>query len=416
MKGYKVTKLVCENHGIFNSQNLEIDGKNMIVEGKTGKGKTTLISLLSKIINKDPNIKMGASKETLQAFLKNDEGETLILKRVNTPKTSTPTFIDSSTGEKLSHKDVEGLMSDLNQDPLGLLRKTGQERFEFLLKCSNVDTKKLNGLKSERELRASDRKESKRLSEWLLDSRGEEPEKVDRIDISSQNQVIQDAFNHNQKIKNAISEKEKIVDSISYSLNKIEDLKKALKYEEIALKDNKERLEKADEWLLKNFEIDVEAMQEEVSNASAQNQKAAAYEKWVEKNNEYIKENNNWCNLNEEVKKLDSDIKSLTDEIEFPLEGVSINGSDIYYNDIKYDSLGTSDQILISSTLVAKYIVSQRKAINLMVIDRAESMDIETQAKVIEECNKIGVQLFLSIVDRKTDCESFTIDYLEYVK
>ncbi len=408
MSGYKVTKLVCENHGIFTSQNLEIDGKNMVVEGKTGKGKTTLISLLSKIINKKPNIKEGAGKETLEAFLENDNGETLYLKRSNTGKVSTPLFVDEN-GEKLPDKLVKGMFFDLSQDPLGLLRKTGQERYEFLLKCSDVDIKKLNALKLLRVQVAEKRKDSKSHLSYLKNNRGEQPEIFERIDIDIKQKELDGAYSHNQQIDRAIDGRENLVSDKEEKLQEIKDLK-------IKIKDLEKRISNADEYLKDNKKVDTEQLQKEVKGSVEINEKASQWDQWQVKNNEYLKENDGWCNLDDSVKKCDQDIKKLTETIEFPVENLTISDSDIFYNGINYNALGTSEQILISSSLVAKYIVSQKRSINLMVIDRGESMDIETQAKVIENCNKIGVQIFLSIVDRKNDKDSFKIDYLEFIK
>jgi len=333
-------------------------------------------------------------------------------------------FIDAE-GEKMPDKTVKNMLSSLALDPLGLMRKVGQDRFEFILKCSDLDIKKFNDLKVERTQKADDRKQAKKHSEYLLNIRGEQPERVERVDVSIKQGELEGAYSHNNQIDRAKQKKEGFEeairteeDHIKRSKEKIAALQADIKNSEAKIVESKKSIETAEEWLKDNILIDLTELQDEIEKAGAINKQADFHEQWLKKHNEYSEENTKWCLLDEEVRELDEEIQNLTKEIRFPLDGVTVEGSEIFYNAINYDALGTSEQILLSSTLVAKHIVSLNKGnkevINVMTIDRGESMDLETQKRVMEECNKIGVQVFISIVDRKSDTDTFEIEYSEF--
>jgi len=412
---YKVVKLVCDKHGIFDSKELVIDGKNMIVEGKTGSGKTTLVSLLQKIIHKNPNIKNGEKREKLEAFLEGKCGEKIYLKRTNTVKDSTPIYVNEE-GVKLTDKEVKNMLFALSQDPLGLMRKRGIERYEFLLKCSDVDITTMNNLKFQRVKVADQRKDCKKHLDYLSSQVGEQPQKTKRVDIAMKQNELDGVISHNDTIKEYEASNTTYYNYIASCEERINSLTTEISRYKTDIKEYKGKIKKNTDYLEENKKIDISETQIELSVAIKNNESVLVWEKWYERHKEYENENNGFVELDEEVKDLDSQIKNLTSTIKFPIDGVTIDGSEIYFNGVDYDKLGTSEQILISASLVAQHIVKQKNIISLMVIDRGESMDLETQKNVIKVCNKLGVQVFVSIVDRKETKGTFDVDYLEFEK
>ena len=122
----KVINISCEDHGAIKAVEMELNGKNLVVSGKTGAGKTTAISILWDMIIKKVNIKDGSKKEILEAYLENENGETLRCKRVTTSKTSKLVVVDEN-GEVLPSATVKKMLSTISANPLSLFEKTGNE-------------------------------------------------------------------------------------------------------------------------------------------------------------------------------------------------------------------------------------------------------------------------------------------------
>jgi hypothetical protein len=405
----RVINLKCSNRGAIEALEMPLNGKSVVVSGKTGTGKTTAISLLWDLIVKNPKIKKGKNKEEIEAYLEDEKGYRLICKRVNTENNSKITIIDEQ-GEKVSADYAKTLLSEISSNPLSLFEKTGKERFDFLLKCSTVDISEYQRLKQDRIIIAEERLSQKRLVDTLEKRKGSAPlEKIEEVDVSIIQKELQGAYSHNQQI-----EKSKITKSLKEERNsqiqtEIERLQKELE-------ENLIFIARADEWLEDNQEINTNELEEKLSNASTINEKASQYKDWQEREKEYTKENKIWCNLDDSVKSIDKEIKKLIDSMEFPIHGLSVEDEVIYYNGVDYDSLGTSDQILISASLTAQSIINSKKQIHAIRIDRGESMDKDTQQKVIDVCSEIGVQVFISVVDRSNNDDGFQIDIIEGVQ
>jgi len=405
----RVINLKCSNRGAIEALEMPLNGKSVVVSGKTGTGKTTAISLLWDLIVKNPKIKKGKNKEEIEAYLEDEKGYRLICKRVNTENNSKITIIDEQ-GEKVSADYAKTLLSEISSNPLSLFEKTGKERFDFLLKCSTVDISEYQRLKQDRIIIAEERLSQKRLVDTLEKRKGSAPlEKIEEVDVSIIQKELQGAYSHNQQI-----EKSKITKSLKEERNsqiqtEIERLQKELE-------ENLIFIARADEWLEDNQEINTNELEEKLSNASTINEKASQYKDWQEREKEYTKENKIWCNLDDSVKSIDKEIKKLIDSMEFTIHGLSVEDEVIYYNGVDYDSLGTSDQILISASLTAQSIINSKKQIHAIRIDRGESMDKDTQQKVIDVCSEIGVQVFISVVDRSNNDDGFQIDIIEGVQ
>jgi hypothetical protein len=340
-------------------------------------------------------------------------------KRVNTARGSKLVVIDES-GEVLPPATVKKMLSDISKNPLSLFEKTGNERFEYLLKCSSVNMADYNKLKIDRKMKAEDRIDQKRTVEIIRNRVGERPEEFEKVDVSEKQTELSDAQAQNRKREDAKGAMKELLSFTDVNRNSIilfnEQIEKA-KNSIIELEKNillrGKRIVKGEKWLDDTFDIDTESLQAEILNATETNTKAQNFVDWTLKNEEYSIENNKWCDLDDEVKLLDKNIKSMINDIDFPLEGVTVEDEKILYNGIDYDMLGTSEQILVSAALTAQQVVSQKNSIHAIRIDRGESMDEETQKKVMKVCNDIGVQVLISVVDRTSKDANFKVEIVE---
>lgn len=422
----RVINLMCKNHGAIEALEVPVQGGSYIASGKTGTGKTTAISILWDLIEKNPKIRKGEKTEELEAYIETPQGGFLVCKRINVENGSSKITIIDEAGESKPAAYAKSLLSEISKNPLALFEKTGNERFDFLLKCSTIDQSEYQALKISRQLMQSERLQQRQLAESLRLKLGVTPVKVEPIDFSQKQQELQNTYLFNSQVDKSISalyflKKDIVVfdDSIKQIELKIENLKKEITEKEKLLKEEIEkkqsvnlRIVNAEIWLSENPKKSTEKAEAELSQAVKTNEAVQVYENWIEKRKSYEIENKKWIYLDEKVKTIDDDIKNLLSKMEFPIDGLTVENNSIMYNGVDYDALGTSDQILISAALTAQSIVNCKEVIHAIRIDRGESMDEETQQKVIDICSKIGVQVFISVVDRSSKNETLIIDII----
>lgn len=406
MSHYKVLQMEMTNRGIIASLKLSLDGtKSLVVSGPTGSGKTTAVSTLWDALELNPRVQKGTKAETLRVLLGDGEGNALDIRRVNKDNGKSEITITDDRKKSVSSKAVKDLLNTVSKNPLALMEKTGKERFNHLLKCSCIDVAGYDELCKKRDSLAEERKSSHQMLAYLTQKKGDSPEKTEPVDVTELMGQLDKVNQTNDTIKEARTNFSRVCERNAAITQQIADL-------QAELNGNLEWLHGTEKWLESNPLIDTSDIQLAINEASATNEKANAYKAWEEKYDEWKKENMKWIGLEESVKSTDAEIKTLLDKIEFPLEGLSVQDSTILYHGIPYDSLGTSKQILISAVLTAQAMVKEKDAILAMRIDRGESMDLATQNLVIDICSALGVQLFISVVDRTAE-GNFSIDIVE---
>jgi hypothetical protein len=416
---YKVVELQIENHGKINAEELVLDGNNLVASGKTGQGKTTIISVLwDTIVKRVGMITHGEKKESLKVVLKNKNGEKLFCTRKNTAKTSSITIHDEE-GEVIPQKTVEKLLESVASNPLSLFELKGGERYEFLMRCSNVDLKLMNELKMSRAEIASERLELHREFEILNKNMGlaEEVDSVDIADLSDKIEKGREIDKNIDKAQNTLeSENGKIADCDT----EIKRLNSLIAAEQTKRGECVDLVKRAENYISNNPPVDISAFESQLSQAQEINNKAFQYKEYLKRREERDLVNKKWSEKESSVKSIDKEIKSMLSDAKFPVDGLSVDGTSIFYKKegeilpVLFENLGTSDQILISASLVAKHITRKKGGIHAMRIDRAESMDLETQTKLIKNCNQIGVQLFISVVDRTVKEDGYSVEIVEY--
>jgi uncharacterized coiled-coil protein SlyX len=407
-----VIELSIRNRGIITAREIDVNGNNLVVSGATGTGKTTIITLLWDILKNHPKIRMGTGGEEMTAIVESKYG-LIRFSRVNTPGKSKITVIDEM-GEILGDKERKKLLSVLSANPLSLFEKTGKDRVEFLLRCSSIDMKEFTRIKSEREKCADERTISGQLVKNLSDKVGTAPEEAKYVDTALHQQNLKSTNEYNWEVKRNEIELKNCNSTIEVLNNSICELEKKIAEKRKSLQRVEDKVVDITEWLDDNPKKPTDYLEETLNKATENNEKARIYNAWLERYNNWFDENKRWCGLTDLVKEHDKNIKSMLEEADFGHPKINVRGETIYYGDFEFDSLGTSDQILCSSILAAKQIIRDKNAVKILRIDRGESMDLKTQKKVIEECNKIGVQVFISVVDRYSEEKDCAIDIIEY--
>jgi len=121
----KIINLKCTNRGAIEACEIDAQGNSVVVKGDSGTGKTTLISMIWDLIVKNPKIRKGTDRETLEAYIETANGGFLVLKRVNDDKGNSKITITDENGESKPAAYAKDLLTEITKNPLSLFEKTG---------------------------------------------------------------------------------------------------------------------------------------------------------------------------------------------------------------------------------------------------------------------------------------------------
>jgi len=403
MKIYSINILNNKKIRVFNAK---LDGKNLIVAGDPGTGKTTAITGLWNILSKGADqITHGEKKGSISMTL-SDGSKTLICSRVYTKSSSTINIVDSN-GEKLTTKDVDAMLSDLAVNPHKIAEMKPKERVDTLLKSAGID-KELEELEKAIADAEQDRLYQYRAKDKLTP--GDEPEKANRINASDIIVKIEKAQAHNKEIEDANDKYQALKDrkaghdeditrmekEIKRMEDEIEKLRQEIKTSNatiVNIDDGMQKIRK--EYADKELE-DVDSLKAELDGIEEANQAADRYREWDRRNTEYQEAVEKHKIADQAVKDLQDKKKALLDDVKFPLEGLTIQDGDLYYKECLFENLGTSEQMLVCAAL-AKEQVGEIRVVRMDGIEAMGKADFEKMKKLF---NDADIQILASRVSR----------------
>lgn len=433
--GMKIISINIENQKKIRVFIAKLDGKNLIVSGETGTGKTTAISPLWNILEKGADQVTHGEKKGCISVTLSDGSKTLICSRSYTKSASTINIVDSN-GEKLTTKDVDAMLSDLAVNPHKIAEMKPKERVNTLLKSAGIQKEldSLDGMMAQAE-------EDRLFHHRAKDSKnpGDEPEKAEKVNASDIIAKIEEATAFNKEIENAnekyqqhkrtkeaceegIPENNQNIQNANDEIKELkEKLKKAIEELNRACKENTEKLaidisgyEKAiitnkesiesDQKIMDGIKEkydgvelkDVDGLKEELAGVEKANEGANAFKEWERRNTEYLEACDKHKEADESVKELQGKKKDLLDDVKFPLEGLTIEEGKLYYNECLFENLGTSEQMLVCSAL-AKEQVGEIRVIRMDGIESMSKGDFEKLKKLF---NDADIQILASRVSR----------------
>lgn len=252
------------------------------------------------------------------------------------------------------------------------------------------------------------------------------------------------------EFNNAILEKKNFLDSLQDKINTIElnykekqeaiseaikedinsfkiendELKKRIEMLQKQILDNTQRIKDAEQSEKQKIELLKVEKQKEIEVLKAKAEAMATKEEavdvskieeeanYAEKMKMYLNEFDNAMSINKEVGDLVADTQILTEKIEkarelpgellekfsSPIEGLSVVDGIPLINGLPIKNLSTGEQL----ELAVKIAIHLAGDLKVILVDRLESLDTESQKIFIEKCKESGCQFFLT---RVSDCE-----------
>jgi DNA segregation ATPase FtsK/SpoIIIE-like protein len=402
----KILRVDVKNYRLIEAMMLDLNGDNLAVAGEPGQGKSTAISVLWEALKTvgDP-ISHGQKKGQIKITL--GDGKTQVFVTRNFTKKTAQISILTSEGETITAKEFATWFCSMGQNPHKIMEMKPLERTNILLSAVALpDGIDLDQLDADKATAAGERLDLKRDGERASKEIGKEPERVERIEISDLIQKQTDITTENQ-------DRVRETTQLDAAEKQLIILKESVKQKEKASR-AAERLEKqaaidaADQIeLITQLKTSINALppaidaadiQRQIADAHAANKAADEYDTWDASNKALTKLRDDYKVKNSEISDLEAAKKEALENATWPLDGLSIEDSVIYFNGSPLDQCGSSEQMLVCGALAAETISKSKLLIARM--DGIESMAAKDFKRLEKIFNDKGIQVLSSRVTR----------------
>jgi hypothetical protein len=386
--------------------NVKPCGKNVEVAGHTGTGKTTAISALWSILSKGKDtLTHGENNGSIKVEIGIGGEVKYIAERKITPKTSTITVVKmiGNNPMPVDTKDFEKMISSLSMNPHKIVNLKPTERIKALLQAAECDI----------DLEDLDKQIEDAEAERLFAGRAAAGIKPSAIYPKADPVSITDLIVKRDAL---VAANKKITD-LSATLNELirdqDEDSKELERLKAAIAERAVRIEKGQAWIISNPLKHTDLIDGQIASAEATNKAASLYEQQCKMIVEFEKLQAARDKADERVKELRESKKASLERAKWPLEGITIYDGDILYNGIRFDNLGESEQMLVTSAIALGDI--ERHDIKVVRLDGVESMSKSDYEKLKKLFNGRDVQILSTRVSRgDLDCGEITITEGKY--
>lgn len=400
-KGMTILSIEIMNNRKIQVFRKSLNGENLEVAGDAGTGKTTAVSCLWDLLEKrGDTITHGKTKGHIKIKVGN-QGQWILATRINTPKTSRITILDSN-GDKVSTATFKQMLSELSINPHKIIDMKPGDQLATLLKSAELSVD-LTALDREIAELEDERLDAYRKAELLKPG---EPldivEPVSIMDLVDAKDKAMEANRLNQRYRNELEsikkEKSSLEEKAAEILAKIEDLKTQLATVQKTAEIISARITKGEPYVEGLVDVDVRPITEQIGAAEETNRKATAYTSWRANSQKHEEAVQAHAKLDQRVKEKRETRKAALDNARWPLEGLTILDGQIQYNGSLLCNLGGSEQKLVCAALALKDILSH--PMRVVRMDGVESMSAADYAKLKGLFNGHGIQVLSTRVSR----------------
>jgi len=419
----RLTKLHVENFKRIQAVEFQPEGNVTIVGGMNEQGKSSLLDSISVLLQgkaaKIPEpVRKGSKKATITGEILVDEWdafENMTITRTITAAGNWYVKVQDKDGK--AFKSPEGMLREIfgePVDPVEFVRMTSAERVETLKRITGLDFSEMDAkrkeLYDERTLVGREGKQIEGSIKGMDAYYSEAPkEKVSVTALLEELARIQTDNRENDKKKDVL---DKIDPEIKSAKQRLEDMKEDLKRiqqkindAEIfigGLYDDKIKLEKEVKGLVY---ADEQEIKDKIARVEETNNKIDSNAKFKEEGKKLDTKKSEYQALTSKIDGIDAAKQKQLSEINFPIDGLSFNESDVLYNDLPFDAKQlSSEELLRVSFAIA---IAARPNLKNVLIREGSLLDDNNLKLIGKMAEDAGIHCFIEVVG--DDAEKATI-------
>lgn len=419
----KLIKLNVENFKRIQAVEIEPEGNLTIVGGMNEQGKSSLLDSISVLLQgkttKIPEpVRKGTKKAKITGEIQKDEWDAfddMIITRTITAAGNWYVKVQDKNGR--AYKSPEGMLKQIfgePVDPVEFVRMTSAERVETLKRITGLDFSELDQQRKDfYDERTLVGREVKQVEGSLKGFEAYYPdvpkEKVLLTDLLKEleNRQIINKNNKNTKIE---------LDDIDVEIN---DGKQRIESMKLKLKEIQDEINNAEMFIAelydKRIELDnevanlVDADEQEVKDQIAKveetNTKIDSNAKFDKEAEKLEQKKSEYQALTSKIEKIDNDKQARLSEIDFPIDGLSFNESDVLYNGLPFSEKQlSSEELLRVSFAIA---IAARPNLKNILIREGSLLDENNLKLIGKMAEDAGIHCFVEVVG--DDAEKATI-------
>jgi len=419
----KLTKLHVENFKRIQAVEIEPEGNVTIVGGMNEQGKSSLLDSISVLLQgkttKIPEpVRKGAKKAKITGEIQKDEWDafdSMIITRTITAAGNWYVKVQDKDGR--AYKSPESMLKEIfgePVDPVEFVRMNPTERVETLKRITGLDFSDLDakrkGFYDERTLVGREVKQIegsiKGMDAYYPDVPEEKVWILELVKELEKRQAV------NRENKDTKIELDEIDVEINNGKQRIESMK-------IELKEIQDKINDAEmfvgELYDKRIELDNEVatledadeqeIKDQIAKAEETNTKIDSNVKFNEEIEKLETKKYEHQVLSQKIKKIDADKQAQLSKIDFPIDGLSFDESDVLYNGLPFNEKQlSSEELLRVSFAIA---IAARPSLKDILIREGSLLDDNNLKLIGKMAEDAGIHVFIEVVG--SDAEKATI-------
>jgi len=415
----KLIKLNVENFKRIQAVEIEPTGNVTIVGGLNEQGKSSLLDSISVLLQgkttKIPEpVRKGTKKATITGEIQKDSWDAfddMIITRTITAAGNWYVKVQDKNGR--AYKSPEGMLKEIFGepiDPVEFVRMTSAERVETLKRITGLDFSDLDAKRKEYyDERVLTGREVKQIEGSVKGFEAYYPdvpeEKVSVTALLEDLAMIQEGNRENDKKREGLETVAGEIESAEQHLFEMrEELQRIqtkivetqLFYDD--LNTNHLSIQKEVEGLV---DADEQEIKDQIAKVEETNTKIDSNVKFDKETEKLEQKKYAYQMLTSKLQKIEDDKKEQLSKIDFPVDGLSFNESDVLYNDLPFNEKQlSSEELLRVSFAIA---IAARPNLKNILIREGSLLDENNLKLIGKMAEDAGIHVFVEVVSDGTD-------------
>jgi DNA repair exonuclease SbcCD ATPase subunit len=387
----KIFKLKAENIKRIKAVEINTDGKNFIeITGKNGQGKSSVLDSIAYVLGgksliPERPIRDGETYGMIEVTI-----DDFIVRRLfNQDGSSTLKITNKDGFVKTSPQQwLDSIIGTLSFDPLAFTMLEPKKRVEMFKKLAGIDTTELD--KHYQELYAK-RHETGILvkrAEGAVESLKEFSEPVQVPDISELQRQRDEAQGNNAFIANREAQLVRLNNDRAETSRKIYELQELLK-----LIDQKKSEIQAELDQISYVDL-VPALTKQINEVQELVVKKAKHDSFIKAVKEFDQISTTHLSISEEIREITLEKQKIIESAKLPVQGLTLNDSELYYNGIPFEQLSQAEQLKVSMAMA----IAENPQLKIARITDGSLLDSQSMQVLKEMIEAHDFQLFIETV------------------
>jgi hypothetical protein len=415
----RIIRLEAENIKRLKAIQYTPDSDMVVVGGKNGQGKTSLIDSIEWLIGGKPDatmpIRNGQPRGRIFAILGHDGKPVLKGERIFTAREDGGynTYLRLSNAEDMDYKSPQGVYDKLTGtiafDPLEFTRKKPREQVEILKECLHLD---FTGIDARRQAAYDERtgvhhqlNQLKAVFEGVTIEDGLPEEEISIADLSDKLRQANETNRANDIKRQGIRQAEQTVqvssETVEYRTREVNRIREELAEAERSLTQAEAKL-LSDQETLKTARAELETLQDSPTDSiQSELEGAEATNRKVRVAKEIAKAEKSWNDLevkrvalNKAIEDCDAAKTQAIKDAALPVAGLTFTEEGIFLGAVPFQQASSAEQLKVSFAIIA----AQSPRLRVVLIRDGSLLDDANLEVVKGMAAKYGMQLWIERV------------------